>query len=173
MNVDSDEEDIPCRARRSPARVVMLDEDAEEEEVDKDRRSSSPPMSCEGPIEVASGESCDMVGVMLDDAALKLGTEMADAAQGNQSAQVLELLSRGAMVDVVDTGYNKWTALMWAGWWGNTTVAKALLEAGANPALKDSKGCTAYDMAVHEDKVNTAAVIVGQSKAHVPSYIPK
>jgi len=108
-----------------------------------------------------------------DDEALRLGAEMADAAQGGRTDDVLALLTRRATVDVLDSGYNRWTALMWAGWWGNNKMARALLEAGANPALRDSKGCSAYDVAIHEEKVNTAAIIAGQTRAFVPSYVPR
>ena len=149
----SDDDDIGTHQRRGRAsRLAVEEENDEGAEGSSEPRSEasptaprSPAVSCEGPCQAAAADT----GAVHDEA-LRLGQEMADAAQGGRTDDVLALLARRATVDVLDTGYNRWTALMWAGWWGNNAMARALLEAGANPALRDSKGCSAYDVAVHE-----------------------
>ena len=174
-SVMSDEEDIgsPKKKRGKARRCVIDDEENSTEASLSVSSNRSPPMSTEGPCEEAEEAAETGETGFEHDEAMRLGGEMADAAAGGRCDAVLALLSRRAAVDVVDGGYNKWTALMWAGWWGNNSMARALLQAGANPALRDSKGCSAYDVAIHEDKIDTAAIIATRQKAHLPSHIRK
>ena len=68
------------------------------------------------------------------------------AASGPFPQTVKLLVERGSELDAVD-GFEGWTALMFAAGEGNEEVCKVLLEAGADPGLKDSDGDTALDHA--------------------------
>ena len=57
------------------------------------------------------------------------------------------LLQAGATVDAVT--YDGWTALHWAASNGKIQVVEALLNAGADKAVKDKYGETALDNAQH------------------------
>jgi hypothetical protein len=56
---------------------------------------------------------------------------------------VSALLDAGAQVDMQDR--NQWSPLMWAMTNRHKTIAKLLLDHGANPDIRSSSGGTAYD----------------------------
>jgi hypothetical protein len=83
------------------------------------------------------------------------------AGEGRTDIVVL-LLGRG--VDPNTVYHNDLTALMWAAGYGKTATAKALLDAGANPALKDNRGKTALDIAREQKHEETAALLAAAAR---------
>lgn len=72
-------------------------------------------------------------------------TPLMEAARDGYPVIGQRLVRAGARIDHVDS--EGATALMWAVREGETDYARALLDAGANPALRDRAGDTALDIA--------------------------
>ena len=72
-------------------------------------------------------------------------TPLMEAARDGYPAIALRLVRAGARIDHVDSGRE--TALFWAVRAGETDYARALLDAGADPAWRDLAGQTALDVA--------------------------
>jgi ankyrin repeat protein len=68
-----------------------------------------------------------------------------EAARDGYTAIALRLVRAGARIDHADSGGE--TALFWAVRAGETDYARALLDAGANPAWRNLVGQTALDIA--------------------------
>ncbi|MES2126310.1 MAG: ankyrin repeat domain-containing protein [Pseudomonadota bacterium] len=79
------------------------------------------------------------------------------AAVGGDPDIVIMLLARKAAIDA--TAPARMTALMLAAREGQEEAVAVLLKAGANPALKNGEGFTAYDIAVKADKPHIVALL--------------
>ena len=69
------------------------------------------------------------------------GKELYKAAGNNQADDVIRLLELGAFVNWQDPGYGR-TPLHIAAAKGHHAIVKLLLQAGADPAIKDKGGQT-------------------------------
>ena len=77
-----------------------------------------------------------------------LTRDLLDAASAGDTSRLHADLQAGAKVDFA--GKDGRTALMLAAQRGRTDAVKALLAAGANPAIRDASGYTAYGLAVFQ-----------------------
>lgn len=81
------------------------------------------------------------------DATDKYGrTPLMRAARNGDTRIVSFLLGQGAAVNLA-TRKRGWTALMWAAASDSTSCARAILDAGAEPAIVNGSGQTALDIA--------------------------
>lgn len=71
--------------------------------------------------------------------------ELADAAMAQDFERVTELLNDGAAVD--ETQLDGATALLWAVQWDDVNIAKALLDADANPSIANRTGASPLQLA--------------------------
>jgi ankyrin repeat protein len=76
------------------------------------------------------------------------------------------LLDNDAYIDAESP--NGTTPLMMAAQYGTPTAVKALLEAGADPSLKNGLGLSAIDFANRVSRADVAEVIARQIKAKQP-----
>ncbi len=79
------------------------------------------------------------------------------AATGGHSAVVQLLLDHHAYIDAASP--NGSTPLMMAAMYGSAIVVKQLLEAGADPTVKNDLGLSAHDFATQADRSDSAAII--------------
>ncbi len=79
------------------------------------------------------------------------------AATGGHSAVVQLLLDHHAYIDAASP--NGSTPLMMAAMYGSAIVVKQLLEAGADPTVKNDLGLSAHDFATQADRSDSATII--------------
>ena len=75
-------------------------------------------------------------------------SEMADAAMRRDSGELQRLLKAGADVNAAQS--DGATALHWAAYHGDATLAEQLLKAGANPAAANRNGSTPMWLAANQ-----------------------
>lgn len=76
------------------------------------------------------------------------------------------LLENDAYIDAESP--NKTTPLMMAAMYGSTSAVKALLEAGADPALKNEQGLSAIDFAQRVNRAEAAGIIAAFIRGKQP-----
>lgn len=76
-------------------------------------------------------------------------TDLMRASMENDPAKVLACLADGDDIDAADEGGR--TALMWAAVCASDAAIFVLLQQGANQALRDYEGDTAWDLARQSD----------------------
>ncbi|NCN96707.1 MAG: ankyrin repeat domain-containing protein [Rhodoferax sp.] len=76
------------------------------------------------------------------------------------------LLDENAYIDAASP--NGTTPLMMAAHYGSESALKLLLEAGADPLLKNDQGLTAFDFANSASRKASAALISAAIRAHQP-----
>ncbi len=88
------------------------------------------------------------------------------AATGGQIPLIQLLLDQHAYIDAESP--NGTTPLMMAAQYGTTAAVKALLEAGADPTLKNQLGLTARDFAVRGGRQEVVDLIATSNRAKLP-----
>jgi ankyrin repeat protein len=91
------------------------------------------------------------------------------AATGGHTLVVQILLDNHAYIDAASP--NGSTPLMMAAMYGTTSVTKLLLEAGADPMLKNELGLSAIDFALRAKKLDSADVIAAFVRGRKPSGV--
>jgi uncharacterized protein len=91
------------------------------------------------------------------------------AATGGHTLIVQMLLDSHAYIDAASP--NGSTPLMMAAMYGTTSTTKLLLEAGADPTLKNELGLSAIDFALRAKKMDSADVIAAFVRALKPSGV--
>lgn len=89
-----------------------------------------------------------------EEEATALGLQLLDAGKegDSQLAAVQSLIKSGANINIQDPNFSN-TPLIWAAYNNDTAIFEALLQAGANPHIKNSKGRTVYDFAKHRPAI--------------------
>ncbi len=87
------------------------------------------------------------------------------ASRGHVEMMAL-LLDNDAYIDAESP--NKTTPLMMAAMYGSTSAVKALLEAGADPFLKNEQGLTAIDFAQRVNRAEAAGIIAAFIRGKQP-----
>jgi len=87
------------------------------------------------------------------------------ASKGHVEMMAL-LLDNDAYIDAESP--NKTTPLMMAAMYGSTSAVKALLEAGADPFLKNEQGLTAIDFAQRVNRAEAAGIIAAFIRGKQP-----
>lgn len=111
----------------------------------------------------------DMVRLLLDKEAdvNKPGwTPLHYAATGGHLQIMQLLLDNHAYIDAASP--NGSTPLMMAAMYGTPSAVKLLLEAGADPLLKNQQGLTAIDFAQHADRPDSLNIIAAFIQSHKP-----
>ena len=90
------------------------------------------------------------------------------AASAGQVVVIKLLLENHAYIDAESP--NRSTPLMMAAQYGTADAARLLLEAGADPLLKNAQGFTALDLAGRNSYSNTEAVLHQSVRTLVPSW---
>lgn len=85
-------------------------------------------------------------------------TALMYASSGSNIDTVRLLLAHEADTNLTDN-HESWTALMFAAAEGQTAIAQALLDAGADRTLQDTDGETAYYFAMQRGFTETAALV--------------
>jgi ankyrin repeat protein len=88
------------------------------------------------------------------------------AATTGMTDVVQLLLANFAYIDAESP--NGSTPLMMAARYGSAATVKVLLEAGADPGLKNQRGLTALDFALHATQPDAAALIAAALRGKVP-----
>ncbi|MFM2050406.1 MAG: hypothetical protein RL682_897 [Pseudomonadota bacterium] len=91
------------------------------------------------------------------------------AATGGHTLVVQMLLDNHAYIDAASP--NGSTPLMMAAMYGTTSITKLLLEAGADPMLKNDLGLSAIDFALRAKKLDSADVIAAFVRGQKPSGV--
>ena len=80
--------------------------------------------------------------------------------------EIKRLLTLGANVNAEDTTLDHWTPLMWAVYSDQDLAVRVLLDAGADPNLRDATGKTALFYALHrqnQENIIKALILAGAS----------
>jgi ankyrin repeat protein len=88
------------------------------------------------------------------------------AATGAHLEVMKLLLSNAAYIDAASP--NGSTPLMMAAMYGNASAVKLLLDAGADPSIKNGLGLTAIDFAQKADRRDSAELIAGAIRSAAP-----
>jgi uncharacterized protein len=88
------------------------------------------------------------------------------AASGGQVAVINLLLEHHAYIDA--SSPNGSTPLMMAALYGSPGAVKTLLEAGADPTIKNDLGLTAIDFAHRDNRVESAEIIAAFIRGRAP-----
>ena len=83
-------------------------------------------------------------------------TALHEASANGQLEIVKLLLAAGANINA--TSSDGLTPLMCASAWGYSSLAQLLLSAGADPLAKDTRGATAYDIALEKGEMEVVAM---------------
>ncbi|MCA0318754.1 MAG: ankyrin repeat domain-containing protein [Proteobacteria bacterium] len=148
MDVNADLSELLCtmlRAdRREVAQAILMEPD-----IDVNHRSSGG----QTPLHIAAGLFLHGLAAVLlvkgadPNARDQRGrTPLMNAARAGDTRTASQLLKHGANPDLATTRF-RWTALMWASRYQRTGLLKQLLDAGADPALRDLKERSAADIA--------------------------
>ncbi len=86
-----------------------------------------------------------------------INEELIEAICDDYTYGVLKLLEKGANVNVKDE--NGYAPLMWAAFYGNTTIVQILIDRGADLDLKTKSGGTALKLAEIRGYINTAKLL--------------
>jgi len=114
--------------------------------------------------QAASRGNVEMMKFLLENGAniniISVGMTPLDIAIYNRHTDaVLFLIQRGADVNIVSTWKHKFTALIYCSIYGNGTMARALLDAGADINARDNKGLSAVDYAAQYKKLEVMAAL--------------
>lgn len=88
------------------------------------------------------------------------------AATGGHVEIILILLDENAYIDAASP--NKTTPLMMAAMYGSTAAVRALIDAGADPTLRNELGLSAVEFAQRANRPDAAELVAGAIRARAP-----